>query len=214
MKNFGSVKYRIEDLNSIVLQPNHYDVIISFTTLHHLSKPNRLINQIYNSLKPNGLLIIYDDAKPCGSHFLRMAFSAPFNIIGQMLPSYVPLKDRIIKCIILVGRSLLPPNKWNWGVKVAVKMGMKAPESPLEGSSHGEYIDDVRSLFTIVEERYFDSFHLKSSLNLKLSTQIRKRVLRMFHFIDNIFANTKILRGAMIYVVIRKSVKATINTKF
>lgn len=56
----GTVSYRAADLNTVTLEPNSYDIIITKGTLHHLVGLQHLVEQVHGALKPGGLFWISD----------------------------------------------------------------------------------------------------------------------------------------------------------
>jgi SAM-dependent methyltransferase len=56
----GSVEYRAADLNALALPPEAYDIIAVKGTLHHLLRVDHVIAQLYQALRPGGLLWVSD----------------------------------------------------------------------------------------------------------------------------------------------------------
>jgi 2-polyprenyl-3-methyl-5-hydroxy-6-metoxy-1,4-benzoquinol methylase len=60
-KNFGSVEYKVGDLNQIELPSRAFDVILAWDGLHHIIQQARLMKQVRTALKPGGLFIFSDN---------------------------------------------------------------------------------------------------------------------------------------------------------
>ena len=60
-KNDHKINYIVADLNKVKLPKNEYDVVVSYDGLHHVEKMDKLMGEIKNSLKPNGIIIVFDN---------------------------------------------------------------------------------------------------------------------------------------------------------
>jgi len=78
------LNYWTADLNAIELPVEKYDVVWAHASLHHTYDLERLFAQIRQSLKPNGLFVVYEYVGPA-----RMQFPK----------AYLELADRILKMI-------------------------------------------------------------------------------------------------------------------
>lgn len=58
--DFGSVDYRVVDLNKAVLLEERYDTVVSIGTLHHIVELDHLLGEIHRSLKPRGRFLFYE----------------------------------------------------------------------------------------------------------------------------------------------------------
>lgn len=54
------IQYSTGDLNKVMLQPETYDLVVTQNCLHHVLELEHLANEIWNSLRPGGLLWIDD----------------------------------------------------------------------------------------------------------------------------------------------------------
>ncbi|MEO9307221.1 MAG: class I SAM-dependent methyltransferase [Nitrososphaera sp.] len=55
-----NLKFIQQDINKIMLQPNTYDLVFAHASLHHMINHEHISLQIKNSLKDDGLFLIYD----------------------------------------------------------------------------------------------------------------------------------------------------------
>ena len=55
-----NISYSVDDLNSIKLEPNSYDLVITQNCLHHVLQLEHLADEIHRTLKPGGLLWVQD----------------------------------------------------------------------------------------------------------------------------------------------------------
>ncbi len=58
------VHYWAEDVNTIILKENHYDLALVFGALHHIDKLERLCDQLRRALKPGSLIFVNEYVGP------------------------------------------------------------------------------------------------------------------------------------------------------
>ena len=85
----GWLDYRAGDLNAVELPPARYDVIAIKGTLHHLTRPDHLLDQIHGALKPGGLLWVSDSH---GDEPLSTVLAA--GALTLILPTAVPYRQK------------------------------------------------------------------------------------------------------------------------
>jgi 2-polyprenyl-3-methyl-5-hydroxy-6-metoxy-1,4-benzoquinol methylase len=115
----GSVTYRVADLNTITLPANTYDVIATQGTLHHLLNVPQVIAQIYQALKPGGVLWINDNVMDVTPRAALMAAALMF-----LLPTHVSYRQKLA-------------GLWRFGAKATsrIQASMEASGlSPFEGA--------------------------------------------------------------------------------
>ncbi len=86
----GTVRYAYADLNHVQLEANHYDIIVTKGTLHHLVGMPHLIPQVYRALKPGGLFWISD--QDGDEAMLTALFASGLMFI---LPTTIGYRDKI-----------------------------------------------------------------------------------------------------------------------
>ena len=64
-----NIRYRVADLNTEVLEPGAYDVIIAHSILHHVERLEHAFAQIAAALKPGGAFLMNEYAGPARFQF-------------------------------------------------------------------------------------------------------------------------------------------------
>lgn len=63
-QGYTQIEYVVQDVNSMELPPNHFDLVVCRMALHHVSALERVAEQINRALKPDGLLVALDYVGP------------------------------------------------------------------------------------------------------------------------------------------------------
>jgi len=84
----GTVEYRVADLNTVELPPAAYDLVAVKGTLHHLIRPDHLLDEVARTLKPNGLFWANDTL---GGEAWLTAFVAGGLML--LLPTHVGYRE-------------------------------------------------------------------------------------------------------------------------
>lgn len=58
------IRYRVADVDTIQLEPNSYDVVMAQMSLHHVTELEHVIDQVNQSLRPGGVLILNEYTGP------------------------------------------------------------------------------------------------------------------------------------------------------
>ncbi len=186
------IKYRVGDLNDVVLPENKYDLIVTQTCLHHVVNLEHLAQQINNSLKPNGILWIFD-------------------YIGESKFQYSDERLRVVNDIL----ELLPDCfKWNELRNMTIKKIVRPdPDnliSPFEAIRSAEIMPLFEKYFEVIEKREFDSIlHLLCQAGMKNNYLIHengKTVFELLHFMDRFFVNNDILEPSGGQYIMKKRV--------
>ncbi len=88
-EGFGSLTYKLGDLNEIDLPTQEFDVVVAWDTLHHFPELDNIVKKVKSSLKPNGKLIIYDHL---GNRYLKTA-NKVFNFLTRKKEKIMPYED-------------------------------------------------------------------------------------------------------------------------
>ncbi len=66
-----NVHYCIEDMNTIELPPETYDLVVITHSLHHFKRVDHIVGQINRTLKPGGLFVAWEYVGPRYQRFSR-----------------------------------------------------------------------------------------------------------------------------------------------
>ena len=58
------IRYRVADFNRLELPPERYNIVFFHGSLHHVSDPDRLLDEVRRTLKPQGLLYVDEYVGP------------------------------------------------------------------------------------------------------------------------------------------------------
>lgn len=186
----GDVHYEVADLNTLTLPESAYDIIVIKGTLHHLTQPKRLIQQIEAALKPGGLLWISDEARPV--HSRTALVSAAFMFL---LPTEVRYRDKIGG---LLKFGLKAPSR--------IRASMEAEGlSPFEGAGREE------DWLTLVEQHLQIEQHIdKAAFTGYLAHQLRMHdriaipLLKILRGLDNLLVRLGLLQNSGVVIWARK----------
>ena len=80
------VRYHLEDVNGIRLPVDTYDLAVVAHSMHHFRRIDHIVGQINRSLKPGGLLVVWEYVGPRRQRF-HPRQRAYANMVFQALPS-------------------------------------------------------------------------------------------------------------------------------
>ena len=189
-ENFGSINYQVADINRIKLKKDKYQSVVSWDTLHHIPAIDRLVKEIYLSLKPKCYFVIYDH-------------------IGLKKKNRILIRTLQIPLTIFYKIKQLLGTK---NVKKKVETGLggarKILESPFEDVTGEEMINPIKQYFEleIVETKLCFLANLANSL-LDLPDVLKYSLMHLLKFIDNLLIKMHILEGEYIFII-GKSKKA------
>ena len=187
-EGFGSVNYRIEDINKVSLKKNNYESAVSWDTLHHIPEIERVIKEIYESLKPRGYFILYD----------HIGLSKRNKTVVRIL--------RIPFAVFSMIRKILKAMEAKADLNPASDSSGKDINSPFEDITQGEMVDAIKKFFEIemLKTQLCFSGALANEL-INLPDMLKYPLLRFFKFIDDVLIMARILKGEYVFVVARKS---------
>ncbi len=189
-ENFGSIDYQVADINRIKLKKDKYQSVVSWDTLHHIPTIDRLVKEIYLSLKPRCYFVIYDH-------------------IG------LKKKNRILIRILQIPLTIFYKIRKLSGIKNVKKKAetglggaRKIVESPFEDVTGEEMINPIKQYFEleIVETKLCFLANLANSL-LGLPDVLKYFLMHLLKFIDDLLIKMHILEGEYIFII-GKSKKA------
>lgn len=214
----GPVSHQVRNLEHFDAPRGRYDAIVSFTTLHHIESKRRLVEQCYHALPDGGSLIVFDDEHDAG-HWTSRAFRSivvsGLGLLLLALPSPVPRKRRLLEAVHVLAKGVLPgrlhrrlrsaatPLLWRNGQSA----GLLAKGSPFEGVHGHEHIslnDLLSSVFEEVQVTRAESFGLRNLLVLDIPQPVHNTLRRLFHTLDQRFAQSAWLPGTVLYAVATK----------
>jgi 2-polyprenyl-3-methyl-5-hydroxy-6-metoxy-1,4-benzoquinol methylase len=82
------VEYRVADLNRDELPPEAYDVVYAHAVLHHIFALEHVLDQIRRTLKPGGVLVLYEYVGPAQMQFPREHLELADALLGAIPPRY------------------------------------------------------------------------------------------------------------------------------
>lgn len=199
----GDVEYQVQDLNEVVLERSRYDCILSFTSLHHILRIERLMRECHKALKEDGLLIVHDSVGMKGRNKL---FSSYLHLL-MPLPTYSSYRTKVKNCLsstleVFLGRKIYMKLREVYRKSFSSR---PAATSPFEGVAEGRLIASIQSNFLIEEMVFLDAFGGKVILtDLKIGERWKEALLKAFKALDRFFCKTGILPGAGVYIIARK----------
>jgi len=184
-----NITYSVDDLNSIELEPNSYDLVITQNCLHHVLQLEHLAGQIHRTLKPGGVLWIQD-------------------YVGETQIQYSDKRLEIANAVL----DLLPEKLRTNRATNNVKRQIKRPEpdqldSPFEAIRSAEIMPIFLERFEIVEKR--DSggiIRMLLPLGAKadyLENDDTRTIYELLHYLDQMLIREGILEPSGIQCLLR-----------
>jgi SAM-dependent methyltransferase len=106
---FTHIRYRIDDLNTIELEPEHYDVIFGISAVHHVAMLERLYEQVARALKPGGYFFLDEYVGPSQFQWTDTQL-AVVNEQLRIMPPY--LKRSVVNGAESRGLAVRPEVAW------------------------------------------------------------------------------------------------------
>jgi 2-polyprenyl-3-methyl-5-hydroxy-6-metoxy-1,4-benzoquinol methylase len=191
----GSINYQIADLNTISLEQGKYESVVAWDSLHHIMECERLVHEIYDSLKPGGYLIVFDHMDP-----------DTINAKNKLAIDLIRLAFRPVKKVGQIFRKNRQEPMLVAAVMHDHTEATEAPFSPMENIMTGH---DIISLI----EKYFQIERFETTLGLmpvfahrfvQLPESVQYAATKMAASIDNLLVKMRILHGLCILIVARK----------
>lgn len=188
--NFKMPHFEVRDLNKIILEPDSYDVVLIWDTLHHILEAERLLQEVKKGLKKGGLLVILEHIRATGIIGKILA-----NIFILILPSNVPTITQIRWLSNQIIQKIIPRNKPNSSEPVQNNI------SPFEDITGIEMVDYIRKLFYIKKKNNFFSFAHIFVARIRTTKSIRLFSVRFFKVLDEILVRFRLLKGEYIFIM-------------
>jgi 2-polyprenyl-3-methyl-5-hydroxy-6-metoxy-1,4-benzoquinol methylase len=183
------------DLNTLSLEPCAYDCIVAHDALHHMLAIDRLLDEVKQSLKPNGRLIVQDYI---GMGKLRKIIAAA---LFAFFPTYQPywskwqLRSRLFS-------FLANEKQKRHALENSTKRGLHQ-DSPFEEISQDSIVREITKRFAIVEFRTFNPFWYYLAPKVRFPKRIRYKVASMLRYWDEFFVQLHLARGAYFFIEAR-----------
>lgn len=186
----GAVHYEVADLNALDLPTNHYDVVVTKGTLHHLVEMRHVIATVHQALKPSGLFWISDQD---GEESLTTALFA--SGLMFVLPTTLSYREKIGG---LLKFGLRSPQR--------IKASMEAEGlSPFEGAGREhDWVKLINEHFTIEQHIVKPAVTGYLAHQVQLPDAIAMPLLRSIKAVDGILVKLKLLRSTGVILYARK----------
>lgn len=129
-KKFPEEKFQKTDLENLPFEDNYFNYILSLETLEHVPKPLTFLQELYRTIKPNGLLVM--SLPPATAELPLRIYECFFDNHGEGPHKFLPskrvknlLKTTGFKIILHKGTLLVPVGpKWlkAFGEKIIDKL--------------------------------------------------------------------------------------------
>ena len=90
-------RFRVEDVNRIVLEPGRYDVVCSAHSFHHFLELEHVMTQVLDALAPNGLFILEEFVGPTQFQWTDAQVEATRRILSTIPERYRTLRWGAVK---------------------------------------------------------------------------------------------------------------------
>jgi SAM-dependent methyltransferase len=187
----GAVEYHVADLNEVALPAAMYDVIAARGTLHHLVRPDHLIQEAHRALKPGGLLWVADTH---GEEAFATVLVA--GALAFVLPTETCYREKL--------RALA---RFRLDAPSRVQASMQAEGlSAFEGAGRGhDWLGLVGRCFAVERRREDPAFTGYISAQLRAPDRIALPLVRGLRAIDRLLVRSGALRSTGVVVWARKT---------
>lgn len=90
-------KFAVADVNSLVLEPERYDLIVSSHSFHHFLELERIIEQVLRALTPRGLFILEEFVGPTQFQWTDAQIEATRSLMALIPERYRMLRWGAVK---------------------------------------------------------------------------------------------------------------------
>jgi len=178
MQSYGGIlNYQVNDIFSLELQPNTYDVIFTEGSLHHFSPLAEILIKISKALKPNGYYVVNEFVGPTKFQWT----TRQLEVVNALL-SILPAKYRRIK-----QSSLL---KSKWFRPSLLRMALIDPSEAIESSN---ILPLLNRYFDIVELKEYGGTILQLLLNDDIAHNFLSDVREAQEFLELCFKTEELL---------------------
>ena len=182
------ITYTVDDLNSIELEPNSYDVVITQNCLHHVLQLEHLAEQIHRTLRPGGVLWIQD-------------------YVGETQLQYGDKRLEIANTVLQLLPEKLRTNRATSNVQKSVKRPEIDSISPFEAIRSAEIMPVFLKRFDILEKRETGGImRLLLPLGAKtdyLENDDTRAIYELLHYLDRMLLTEGVLEPMGIQCLLR-----------
>jgi ubiquinone/menaquinone biosynthesis C-methylase UbiE len=191
-----NVRFMVGDLNVTSLEPATYDCIVAHDSLHHILHLDHLLSEVSRALKPAGVFVVMDFV---GMGRVRRLLAA---LATAVLPTYQPYSKKLKLARRL--KAFLASETQKRKALVAGQANALHEESPFEEISQESIVKLIHNRFRVVEEVSFNPFWYYLAPKVRLPQILRHRVARIFSIMDDVMIQTRVARGAYVFIEARK----------
>lgn len=182
------ITYTVDDLNSIELEPNSYDVVITQNCLHHVLQLEHLAEQIHGTLRPGGVLWIQD-------------------YVGETQLQYGDKRLEIANTVLQLLPEKLRTNRATSNIQKSVKRPEIDNISPFEAIRSAEIMPVFLKRFDILEKRETGGImRLLLPLGAKtdyLENDDTRAIYELLHYLDRMLLTEGVLEPMGIQCLLR-----------
>lgn len=188
--NFGSLVYRLEDLNKIILKESFYDSVVVCAALHHILKIEQLIKEVKKALKPGGNFLVFDHIGAPQRNLITM-------VITGLTRLALPTKETLFLKI----KSLLKRIR-DKGFKDFPSQ--EEPWAPFEYVTGPEMIDIIKENFQIKQIKKVMAFTHYFVPQIKLGDFLKYPLISLLKAFDDFLIKLHLAQGGYIFLWCRK----------
>ncbi|GEM_PF-490290 len=184
------------DLNTISLPSGEYDCVVAHDALHHVFAIDRLVEEVWKSLKPGGAFIVMDYA---GMGRLRKILAA---ILYAVLPTYQPYRAKwqLRKRL----RAFLASEKEKRADIASGNGSSLHHDSPFEEISQRSIVPAIGRRFVISMYHHYNPFFFYFGAKVRLSVSMKYKVARTLRRLDDLMLRLRLSHGAYFFVEAHK----------
>jgi SAM-dependent methyltransferase len=191
----AGLEYRVADLNHERLPEETYDVVYAHAVLHHLSALEHVFEQIRRTLKPQGVLVLYEYVGPA-----QMQFPREHLEVADSLLRLIPERYRVYVRAGAAGTKNEAPR---------LALSALNATDPSEGIRAPEILPLVASRFEIKHLRYLGGTVLLLVLNeiagnFKDEDPAAQSIIESLVHLENVLVDSGTLPSYHAYAVCQK----------
>jgi len=179
--NFGSLEYRVTDLNTVNLEPKHYDAVVAWDGIHHIWLFERLMQQVSQSLTADGLFIF---SERVATHWKSRLLG---GILYFFLPTYVIYFTKF---------------KYAFGGAKKIHEEMTA-RSPFEEVTSESILPITQRYFEIIEKRTHTGIGYRAAIagDMRCPDRLKYPILTWLKKFDDWSVKHGVFAGDHVFVV-------------